>query len=33
MTNDDAVEIERTFDAPVDLIWKMWTDPEHFSAW
>ena len=29
----DAVVIERTFDAPADLIWKMWTDPEHFKAW
>ncbi|MCP4288825.1 MAG: SRPBCC domain-containing protein [Gammaproteobacteria bacterium] len=29
----DAVVIERTFDAPVDLIWKMWTDPEHFKNW
>jgi len=29
----DAVVIERSFDAPVDLIWKMWTDPEHFKAW
>jgi uncharacterized protein YndB with AHSA1/START domain len=25
--------IERTFDAPVDLVWQMWTDPEHFKAW
>jgi uncharacterized protein YndB with AHSA1/START domain len=29
----DAVVIERTFDAPVELIWEMWTDPEHFTAW
>jgi uncharacterized protein YndB with AHSA1/START domain len=29
----DAVVIERTFDAPVDFIWRMWTDPEHFKAW
>lgn len=29
----DAVVIERRFDAPVDLIWRMWTDPEHFKAW
>lgn len=29
----DAVVIERSFDAPVDLIWQMWTDPEHFAAW
>ena len=37
MTDDsgsqDAVVIERSFDAPVDLIWQMWTDPEHFAAW
>jgi uncharacterized protein YndB with AHSA1/START domain len=29
----DAVVIERLFDAPVELIWQMWTDPEHFKAW
>jgi uncharacterized protein YndB with AHSA1/START domain len=29
----DAVVIERTLDAPADLIWRMWTDPEHFAAW
>jgi uncharacterized protein YndB with AHSA1/START domain len=29
----DAVVIERSFNAPVDLIWQMWTDPEHFKAW
>jgi uncharacterized protein YndB with AHSA1/START domain len=37
MTDDnaspDAVVIERSFDATVELIWQMWTDPEHFSAW
>jgi uncharacterized protein YndB with AHSA1/START domain len=37
MTNsnvsEDAVVIERTFDAAVDLIWQMWTDPEHFKNW
>ena len=32
-SSQDAVVIERTFDAPVDLIWQMWTDPEHFKAW
>ena len=32
-TSPAAVVIERTFDAPVDLIWQMWTDPEHFKAW
>jgi uncharacterized protein YndB with AHSA1/START domain len=29
----DAVVIERIFDAPVDLIWQMWTQPEHFKNW
>ena len=37
MTNstvsEDAVVIERTFDGAVDLIWLMWTDPEHFKKW
>jgi uncharacterized protein YndB with AHSA1/START domain len=37
MTEDndsrDAVVIERTFDAPVDRIWQLWTDPEQFKAW
>ena len=28
-----AVVIERTFNAPVGLVWRMWTDPEHFTAW
>ena len=28
-----AVRIERSFDAPVDLVWQMWTDPEHFAVW
>jgi uncharacterized protein YndB with AHSA1/START domain len=29
----DAVVLERSFDVPVDLIWQMWTNPEHFKAW
>jgi len=33
MTNDNAVVIERELDAPVELIWQMWTDPQHFAAW
>jgi uncharacterized protein YndB with AHSA1/START domain len=31
--SQQAVVIERRFDAPVDLIWQMWTVPEHFRAW
>jgi uncharacterized protein YndB with AHSA1/START domain len=29
----DSVVLERTFDAPVELVWQMWTEPEHFKAW
>jgi uncharacterized protein YndB with AHSA1/START domain len=31
--SQDTVVFERSFDVPVDLIWQMWTDPEHFKAW
>jgi uncharacterized protein YndB with AHSA1/START domain len=27
------VVIERTLQAPVELVWGMWTEPEHFAAW
>src|SRR5262245_50712348 len=30
---ENAVVIERSFDAPVGLIWQMWTVPDHFKAW
>jgi uncharacterized protein YndB with AHSA1/START domain len=29
----DSVVLERSFDAPVELVWQMWTEPEHFTAW
>ena len=25
--------IERQIDAPVDVVWQMWTDPDEFAAW
>ena len=31
--SQDACVVERIFDAPVDLIWQMWTQPEHFKNW
>jgi uncharacterized protein YndB with AHSA1/START domain len=31
--SEEAVVIERIFDAAIDLIWQMWTDPEHFKMW
>lgn len=33
MTATKDVQIERTFNAPIDLIWAMWTEPEHFANW
>ncbi len=33
MTDTKDVRIERTFNAPIDLIWAMWTEPEHFANW
>lgn len=32
ISKDECV-VERIFDAPVDLIWKMWTQAEHFKNW
>jgi uncharacterized protein YndB with AHSA1/START domain len=29
----DAVVIERGFNAPVEMIWQLWTNPEHFATW
>ncbi len=33
MTDTKDVQIERTFNAPIDLIWAMWTEAEHFAHW
>ncbi len=33
MMDTKDVRIERTFDAPIDLIWAMWTEAEHFANW
>ncbi|HEX2613128.1 MAG TPA: SRPBCC domain-containing protein [Fibrobacteria bacterium] len=27
------VTIERSFDAPVDMVWRAWTDPELLAQW
>ena len=31
--SEDAVVIERIFEATVELIWKIWTEPEQFKQW
>ncbi len=32
-TGGDAVVIERIFDAPVDVVWKLWTVGSEFQKW
>lgn len=33
MSDTKDVQIERIFEAPIDLIWAMWTEAEHFANW
>jgi uncharacterized protein YndB with AHSA1/START domain len=33
LARDIAFVIERVFDAPRDLVWKVYTDPEHLKHW
>lgn len=33
MSETKDVQIERTFAAPIDLIWAMWTEAEHYANW
>jgi uncharacterized protein YndB with AHSA1/START domain len=32
-TGKETFVIARTFDAPLDVMFEMWTDPKHFSKW
>ena len=32
-TEEQGLVIERVFDAPQELVWKAWTEPEHFMRW
>lgn len=32
-SNKDIFVINRSFDAPIDLMFELWTDPNHFSKW
>lgn len=31
--DDKSVVIERSFNAPRELVWKCWTEPKHLAAW
>ena len=33
MTNENDLVLERTLDAPIELVWKAYTDPEHLKQW
>ncbi len=33
LTGKEQFVINRSFKAPINLMYKMWTDPEHFSSW
>jgi uncharacterized protein YndB with AHSA1/START domain len=28
-----TLSIKKTFDAPVELVWEAWTEPQHLSHW
>jgi uncharacterized protein YndB with AHSA1/START domain len=28
-----TLSIKKTFDAPIDLVWEAWTQPEHIAQW
>jgi len=32
-TKDRELRISRLLDAPVDLVWEVWTNPEHIANW
>ena len=33
MSEHHDLKLERTLDAPRELVWKAWTDPEHIKRW
>ena len=32
-TSGQDLVIERTLEAPPEVVWEMWTEPRHFAAW
>jgi uncharacterized protein YndB with AHSA1/START domain len=32
-TKDREIYLSRTLNAPVELVWEMWTKPEHIANW
>jgi len=33
MTQETDLVLERTLDAPIDLVWEAYTNPEHIKQW
>jgi uncharacterized protein YndB with AHSA1/START domain len=33
LVGDREIAATRVFDAPRDLVWKVWTEPEHIAKW
>ena len=33
LTSGRELEIVRVFDAPRDLVWRVWTEPQHLAHW
>ena len=31
--DDRTLVLERVFDAPISLLWKCWTEPQHLARW
>jgi uncharacterized protein YndB with AHSA1/START domain len=32
-TKDREIKMSRTLNAPVELVWEVWTNPEHIANW
>ena len=32
-TADREIRLSRLLDAPIKLVWEVWTNPEHIAAW
>lgn len=32
-TSDREIRLTRVLDAPVELVWEVWTDPQHIKNW
>ncbi|MDP1713426.1 MAG: SRPBCC domain-containing protein [Anaerolineales bacterium] len=30
---EGQIKVSHTFDAPLEMLWKAWTEPEHFMRW